>query len=204
MRSGIQWPHDITEKGAIEEMLQAKSWVGFVMNRPMETKPGKAFSYNTGNMELVSAIISKATGMSEEEFAKQYLFGPLNITNYKWFKDPEGYSIGGSGLAMRPRDMAKIGQLLLQNGSWDGKQIVSANWVKEATAAKVSPTYIPGCSYGYNWWINPEIQGYFAAGLYGQFIYVLPKQNMVVVFTAEGDLDKVLGFSTSCIKKLQS
>jgi len=204
MRSGVQWAHDITEKGAAEDMLKAKSWVGFIMNRPMETKPGTTFNYNTGNMEVVSAIINQVAGKSEEDFAKQNLFGPLNITNYKWPKDPEGYSIGGSGMSMRPRDMAKFGQLMLQNGSWNGKQIVSANWVKEATTAKVSSTYIPGCGYGYNWWINPESKGYFAVGLYGQIIYVLPQQKMVVVFTANEDLNKMLGFSANCVKKLQS
>jgi len=204
MRSGLKWSNNITEKGAVEDMLKAKSWVGFTMSQPMQTKPGTVFSYNTGNMEVVSAIISKTTGMSEEDFAKKYLFGPLGITKYKWPKNPDGYSIGGSGLAMRPRDMAKIGQLMLQNGSWNGKQIVSANWVKEATAAKVSSTYIPACSYGYNWWINPKIKMFFALGLYGQAIYVLPQQNMVVVFTANEDVNKILPFYVDCVKKLQS
>lgn len=202
MRSGLQWPNEIT--GSIEEMMQAKSWVGFTMSQPMQTKPGTVFSYNTGNMEVVSAIISKTTGMSEEDFAKKNLFEPLGITKYKWPKNPDGYSMGGSGLAMRPRDMAKIGQLMLQNGKWNGKQVVSAKWVTEATAPIVTSTSIPVCSYGYNWWINPKIKMYFALGLYGQTIYVVPQQNMVVVFTANEDVNKILPFYADCIKKLQS
>ncbi|MGE5458918.1 MAG: signal peptidase I [Methanobacterium sp.] len=202
MRSGLQWPNEIT--GSIEEMMRAKSWIGFTMSQPMQTKPGTVFSYNTGNMEVVSAIISKTTGMSEEDFAKKYLFGPLNITKYKWPKNPDGYSMGGSGLAMRPRDMAKIGQLMLQNGKWNDKQVVSEKWVKEATAPIVTSTSIPVCSYGYNWWINPKIKMYFASGLYGQTIYVVPQKNMVVVFTANEDINKMLPFYANCIKNLQS
>ncbi|MDD3894627.1 MAG: serine hydrolase [Syntrophomonadaceae bacterium] len=201
MTSGIQWPYSITD--ALEEMMQSDSWVDFVLNRPMETKPGTVFNYNTGGMEVLSAILNNVNGMTEEEFAQQYLFGPLGITDYKWLKSPEGYSAGGTGLAMRPRDMAKIGQLMLQNGVWDGQQIVSADWVGEATTAKISSTSIPGCGYGYNWWIRPDIQGYFASGLYGQLIYVLPSQNMVVVFTANEDTTTMLKFGKSCVEKLQ-
>lgn len=202
MTSGIQWPYGITD--ALLEMRESDSWVDFVMNRPMDTEPGTVFSYNTGGMEVISAILNKVNGVTEEEFAQQYLFGPLGITDYKWPKTPEGYSMGGVGLEMKPRDMAKIGQLMLQNGVWDGQQIVSADWVKEATAAKISETIIPGAGYGYNWWIRPDIQGYFAAGVDGQLIYILPNQNMVVVFTANEDLTTIMKFGKNCVQKLQS
>lgn len=202
MTSGIQWPYSITD--ALPEMRKSDSWIDFVMNRPMDAKPGTVFSYNTGGMEVVSAILNKVNGVTEEEFAQQYLFGPLGITDYKWPKTPEGYSMGGTGIEMKPRDMAKIGQLMLQNGVWNGQQIVSADWVKEATTAKISETIIPGAGYGYNWWIRPDIQGYFAAGLYGQLIYILPKQNMVVVFTANEDLTTMMKFGKNCVQKLQS
>ncbi len=135
--------------------------------------------------------------MRADKFAECYLFEPLGITDFYWSKWPDEIVQTGGGLFLRPRDMAKLGQLFLDKGGWNGKQVVGEAWVKESTAALVDAAKIiqaaRGSGYGYQWWLGTfkvegrEARSYSARGRGGQFILVLPDQQMVVVFTSPAD-----------------
>jgi CubicO group peptidase (beta-lactamase class C family) len=150
------------------------------------SKPGETFFYDSGLPHLMSAIIQKTSGLTLEEYAKKDLFGPLSITDYDWQFDPQGVSTGNSGLILRPRDMAKLGYLYLHEGQWHGKQIVPDKWVQESTIKHIETkgkmNSAEDDGYGYFWWMN-SFGGYSAHGYGGQYIFVLPKLDMVVVFT---------------------
>ena len=155
---------------------------------PMKDKPGTRFEYNTMLTHMMSAIVTKVSGTNTRDFADEYLFQPLGITDYQWTKGEDGYYHGGSDIFLTPRDMAKFGYLYLNNGLWKGKQIVPEKWVRESTAKAVTiPSellYATGLNYGYWWWLPPK--GYMAWGAGGQYIIVRPDLNLVVVITANG------------------
>ena len=151
------------------------------------SKPGETFHYDSGLAHLMSAILQKTSGVTLEASAKTDLFGPLGITDYGWQSDPQGITTGNSGLVLRPRDMAKLGYLYLHNGQWNGRQIVPAGWVRASTSVHMETKGLMNAAeddgYGYYWWID-SFGGYSAHGFGGQYVFVLPKQDMVVVFTA--------------------
>ena len=138
--------------------------------------------------------ITRATGMSALKFGDQSLFGPLGISTRRWRADPEGNNNGALDLYLRSRDMAKIGHLYLNQGVWDGKQIVPAEWVAESTLKHTESPIAgwKGGDYGYLWWVT-SIDGhaaFFAAGTGGQYIYVIPDLKIVSVITSEArDMD---------------
>lgn len=150
------------------------------------SKPGETFFYDSGLPHLMSAIIQKTSGLTLEAYAKTELFGPLGITDYGWQSDPQGVTTGNSGLVLRPRDMAKLGYLYLHNGQWNGKQIVPAAWVQASTTKHMETKGLMNAAeddgYGYYWWID-SFGGFSAHGFGGQYIFVLPRLDMVVVFT---------------------
>jgi CubicO group peptidase (beta-lactamase class C family) len=166
----------------LQQMRASSDWVQHMLDLPMTEEPGTRFEYCNGASFLLSAILQEATGMNANEFAEEHLFGPLEITDVVWPGNPAGISIGWGELHMRPHDMAKIGQLYLRGGQWDGQQIVSSAWVEASTHKHIAATLEDG--YGYQWWIDDE--GFFMAlGYAGQFIFVIPEKNMVVVFTSD-------------------
>lgn len=166
----------------IEEMLESDDWVQYVLDLPMAEPPGTHFEYCNGGSFLLSAIIQETTGMSAETYAMENLFEPLGISDIDWPSNPEGISIGWGNLSMLPLDMAKIGLLYLEGGVWDGVQIVPQEWVSESTRKHIDATLQDG--YGFQWWIDsPEL--YMALGYAGQFIFVAPELDLVVVFTSD-------------------
>ena len=166
----------------LHAMQDSDDWVQFVLDLPMAEPPGTRFEYCNGGSFLLSAIIQETTGMSALEFAKKNLFGPLGITEVYWPANPAGITIGWGEIQMKPHDMVKIGYLYLNEGQWEEKQIVPATWVKTSTQAHIPATLSDG--YGYQWWVDDG--GYYMAlGYQGQFIYVVPEKNMVVVFTSK-------------------
>ncbi len=195
MTSGLPWdessvPYQHPDNDW-RRMIESDNWVEFVINRPMEYAPGERWVYNTGGSHLLSAILTQATNMTALEFAETYLFGPLGITDYAWSRDSQGNNNGGSSLVILPRDMAKLGFLFLNNGTWDGEQIVPAEWVASASQQHISLWSDWG--YGYQWWVHGPITTlltscYSARGYLGQFIYVFPDLDMVVVFTADSSI----------------
>ena len=144
--------------------------------------PDDVWHYNTGASHLLSAIVQVATGMSTLDFASENLFEPLGISRAYWAHDLAGWTIGGFDLRVSARNMAKFGWLFLNNGTWDGEQIISKDWVRTSTSTITDLGNSEG--YGYQWWTLPELGIYFAAGLYGQYIYVIPEEDMVVTFNS--------------------
>jgi CubicO group peptidase (beta-lactamase class C family) len=180
MRSGLDWEEGDPVYGA---MYRSPDWVQFVLDKPMTQPPGSGFNYCSGCSHILSAILQQATGMNPRDFAQQYLFQPLGISNVQWDTDAEGIPIGGWGLQMTPRDMAKLGYLYLQDGKWDEQQIISAGWVENATRGHTETDGDLG--YGYQWWTAPSLEGYTALGRYGQTIFVIPGADLVIVTTAQ-------------------
>ena len=150
-------------------------------------KPGTTFFYDSGLPHLMSAIIQETTGVSTLEYAQEKLFGPLGITGVTWETDPHGIPLGNTGLRLSPRDMAKLGYLYLNRGGWNGQQIVPAKWVDQSTSKHMETKGLMNAAeedgYGYYWWID-AYGGYSAHGFGGQYIFVVPKLNLVAVFTS--------------------
>lgn len=180
MRAGLDWPDP--NLSLTMQMAAQSDWVQFVLDRPMAAPPGTEFLYNNGVSHTLMTIVQEAAGVDAGDLAAEALLGPLGIEHYRWETDRRQTVNGAWGLLMLPRDMAKFGYLILHEGQWEDRQIVSAEWVAAATQAHV--TFPDGNGYGYQWWIYPD-DGYFSAqGLEGQYIFVVPDRAMVVVFTA--------------------
>jgi CubicO group peptidase (beta-lactamase class C family) len=180
MRSGLDWQE---ADPTFRAMYMSGDWVKFVLDEKMAASPGSQFHYCSGCSHVLSAILQKTTGTNTRAFADQVLFKPLGITNFSWDADGAGISIGGWGLQLTPRDMAKLGYLVLQDGQWDGQQIVSAGWVQNATQKHTGTDSSLG--YGYQWWTYPSLGAYMALGKYGQTIFVAPGLDLVIVTTAQ-------------------
>ena len=162
---------------------------------PMSDKPGEVFNYNSSNPHLLSGILTKTSGQSTFDFAKTNLFGPLDITVTRWDRDPQGYYLGGTGLYMTARDMAKIGFLHQNQGGYFGRSILCSVWVESATSDR-----LPGLDsdYGYLWWIM-STGGHktaYAYGYGGQMIYVIDDLDLVVVFTANPNVNAQTALNT--------
>lgn len=178
MRSGLQWVEGFPTDD-LGKMAFNLNPLEYVLGKPMNSDPGTAYSYNTGGSQILSAVIKETTGLSTSEFAKKYLFQPIGIEDEDvvWMQDANGTAFGGIGLFLTPRNMAKFGQLFLNNGSWGNKQIISKDWVEISTQNH-------GSGYGYHWRISESLNGYYALGYNGKLIIVVPDKNMVISFTS--------------------
>jgi CubicO group peptidase (beta-lactamase class C family) len=174
-------------------------WVQSFLAHPVPHKPGTHFRYNTPGTYMLSAIVQKVTGQTVLEYLTPRLFEPLGIRNPKWDNSPQGISIGGYGLFIRTEDIAKFGQLYLQKGQWQGKQLLPAAWVEQATSKQVSNGSDPNRDwdqgYGFQFW-RCRHGAYRGDGKDGQFCIVLPEQDAVVAITAntrdmQGELNVV-------------
>lgn len=188
MTSGLVWDEDTyptsdprNDWGNLERSSEP---LMYVLGKGMEAEPGTYFNYNSGASHVLSYVIYETTGMTAKAFAEQYLFGPLNITNSRWNTDRNGINFGGTQLYLRPSDMAKLGYLYLNNGSSNGEQLVSSDWVEITTKTYTSREgYFDGRAYGYHWWTADEYQAYYASGSQGQSIFIIPTYELVCVFT---------------------
>lgn len=179
------------------QMFHAPDPIAYLLGRPTVSEVGSEFLYNSGDVNLLGEIVRRASSSADlVAFADRHLFQPLGIESYSWFRLPPGnwMTFASGGAALRPRDMAKIGQLYLDGGMWQGRRIVSQAWVDASTrlATPVVGDYRTLYGYGYNWWLGRSQYGerkveYFRArGWGGQDIYVFPEFSMVVVFTCGG------------------
>ena len=163
-------------------------WVQSFLAHPVPFKPGTHFQYNTPGSHMLSAIVRKVTGETVLDYLRPRLFEPLGIENPEWGASPQGNTFGGSGLKIRTEDIAKFGQLYLQKGQWNGKQLIPAAWVEQATSKQVSngsdPTKDWDQGYGFQFW-RCRHGAYRGDGANGQFCMVLPEQDAVVAITAE-------------------
>ena len=178
---------DKKSKGQEDKVHKKKDWIQYTLDLPVRNDPGTISHYCSMGTVLAAEIISQAAGMSMDEFARQYLFDPLGITNVRWgHTSGNGVLNSGKRLYLAPRDMAKIGQLVLNQGLWNGMQIVSADWLLAATSPQ---TKITGIDYGFLWWSIPfqanekVMLAQTATGNGGQYIFVFPELNAVAVFT---------------------
>lgn len=183
MTSGLE----STSFGNYGSWVASRNWVRAALTRPLQAEPGTRFSYSTGGTHLLSATLSRAAGRSTHDFARRHLFDPLGVGPSAWARDRQGVHVGGNNLSLRPRDMLKFGQLYLNRGRWGGEQLLPWQWVDQSTrpaglAAPRGRGRIYG-GYGYLWWLRgPRERGaYIASGYGGQYIYVSPAEDMVVV-----------------------
>ncbi len=178
MRAGLDWD----ESSSLNRLFNAPDWVTFMLDLPMKDQPGTTFNYCTGCSHILSAILEKATNSKLADFAEKVLLKPLGISDIFWQTDPDNLPIGGFGLRLKPRDMAKLGYLFLHNGQWDGQTIVSADWVQKASHTQVETG--GDLNYGWMWWTYPRFKAYTALGYDGQTVFVIPDLDLMIVTTA--------------------
>ena len=180
MTHGLAWQENENER----LLTRSRDWVADILSLPLSNEPGTLFHYSTGASHVLSAVLTEATGMSTCEFAHRYLFEPLGIEAEFWGVDPKGYFTGGHSVSMTARELARFGQLFLQEGGWQGEQVVLGWWVVASTSPQVDigDNY---AGYGYYWWLN-RIAGYAmysALGAAGQILHVIPELELVMVTT---------------------
>jgi len=168
-------------------MMQSPDWVGLTLDLPKSDPPGQRFAYCSPGMHLLSAAIAELTAESEADFAARVLFAPMGIVTGDWPRDPAGLNHGWGDLRLRPRDMAKLGLLMLHDGVWNGRRLLPTGWVATATRSR-GPAGAGGVGYGLGWWVaSGELAGAFVAqGRGGQRIFVWPALDLVVVTTGAG------------------
>ena len=204
MRSGLEGTSNVNY-GA---WVRSRNWVQHTLARPMFAAPGAVMEYSTGNSHLLSAILTKATGMSTWQLANEALFKPLGSAVPQWPRDPQGIYFGGNDMLMTPRQMIALGELYLHHGRLNGRQIVPERWVTkscegrgrefrpgERTGRRIPTDFVDPMrdrKYGYSWWVH-ELGGHetcFAWGYGGQYIFVVPDLDMVIVTTASPDVSE--------------
>ncbi len=198
MSAGLEWNEDLPyndPKNSADVMESKHDWVQYVIDQPMAAEPGTVFAYSSGVTQLLSHIFKKVTGENVDEYAAEYLFKPLGM-RYHWKHSPTGLPDTEGGLYLSSPDLAKIGFLFLKNGMWEGKQIVSPEWVK----ASVTPAMTvldegQNWKYGFQWWLqrygkSPDRYAWAARGFGGQGLRVVPELDLITVFTGWGILPK--------------
>jgi len=161
-------------------MRASHDWAQYVLDLPIVTEPGTSFEYSNGVSQLIAIILQEATEQSASSYAREHLFEPIGIVDYEWEGSRPDDSWGYSGLSLRPLDMARLGYLYLRGGEWDGVQVVPADWVQSSTAPQITAGTMAK-NYGYQWWVDDDM--FMMQGYGGQFVYVLPARDLVVVFT---------------------
>ncbi len=184
MKSGFDCGFS-NEDSLFNELFPSDNWPKFIFDIPFVADPGQQFSYCSCNYYLLAEIIYRATGSSPEDFAKKYLFNELGIKSVYWSKNKQGINYGWGDLALKPIDLAKIGQLLLDGGKWNNKSIISANWVKKAKS--MNTVFPNGNGYGYGFWIDKD-HAYNAEGRGTQRLHIDSIHNAIVVVTGRGVL----------------
>lgn len=190
MAAGLQWNEVTvpTDDARNDNMAghRVPDYVAYMLAKPVVAPPGTRWYYNSGCSVTLGAILEHATGTPADAYAEQFLFGPLGISTWVWERINRGRHVGTHGsLYLRPRDMAKFGQLFLQRGAWNGEQLISAQWVEESTRPRF--TVGGNVRYGYQWWFQPQ-HGYAApltSGYGGQHIIFVPALDAVIVTAAD-------------------
>lgn len=195
MSSGLEWDESMPYSDPMNDerrLAASEDPVGFVLGRHLAHEPGSTWNYSGGSTQLLAAILERNTGYPLAEFANEALFEPLGIVDTEWLGDLAGMPAAASGLRMLPRDLAKIGSLFLQEGRWNGEQVVPPAWVETALQAHIenqdpeSPRFVMQAGYGYQWWVNTfdtslgPLKAIAAVGNGGQRIILVPELKMGV------------------------
>jgi CubicO group peptidase (beta-lactamase class C family) len=193
MRSGIEWNTSGPYGSGVhstDHLEASDEWIQFVLDQPMDAEPGTVFEYNDGVSVLIGKILREATGQRADQWAAERLFTPIGITDFYWKITPDGEADTEGGLYLSTHDLARLGYLFLRNGEWDGRQIVSEEWVRASTAPVVTDVAPNNddvdVGYGFQWWL-PDQEGqrsliYAGNGYGGQFVFVVPDYDIVAVF----------------------
>lgn len=197
MRAGLLWTEEPYAGSDLERLNgSAGDWVRFVLDRPMREAPGTFWQYNSGGVIVLAGVLRSATGGDPGEFARRHLFEPLGIRGERWVRSPfDGLPHTGGGLFLRARDMARLGELLLRQGSAGGQQVVSRDWLERSSRRAAGPIAWPRpVYYGQLFWLfpfggvagaSPSPDIVTASGAGGQWIFTAPSLDLVVVFTAD-------------------
>jgi CubicO group peptidase (beta-lactamase class C family) len=192
MSAGLEWheldiPYTSADNSEIRMELSSDPY-RFTLAQPVVAPAGDVWNYNSGGTEVIAAVLKKAAGKPVDDFARELLFRPLGITDVEWPRYANGNVIAGGALRLRPRDLAKIGQLVLQGGNWSGTQVAPASWVEAATTPQINGFGTD--FYGYFFWLGRslidrhEIRWAAAVGLGGQRVFIVPELDLVVVMNA--------------------
>ena len=181
MRSGLE----STSGRNYGAWVTSKNWVRFALARPLETTPGTEMEYSTGNTHLLSAILTKATKKSTWQYAQEVLAKPLGFNLARWPQDPQGIYFGGNDMLFTPRQMVTFGEMYLNRGRHAARQVVPSRWIDDSLVPRGRSDFNDQL-YGYGWWMR-DFAGepsYFAWGFGGQYVFVLPRLQLVVVTTS--------------------
>jgi CubicO group peptidase (beta-lactamase class C family) len=186
MRSGIEWHEQdrpLDETNTTIQLEASQDWIRFTLSQPMDAEPGTKWAYNSGGSALMAEVLRAATGVHVDRYAEQHLFGPLGIRDFHWKKTPTGHPDTEGGLYLEAEDLARIGQLFLDDGVWNGTRILPAGWARESTLRHVDRVNAAGQGYGYQWWRMDRggVEVWAGNGFGGQFLFVLPAQRIVAV-----------------------
>lgn len=189
MRLNLAWPSDLpfaSPDNPDTGIELSDDWAQYVFGFPMAAPPGTSFQYNSGATQLIGAMLREATGVEIAEYARRHLFRKLGIERFYWKQTPSGASDALGGLYLRATDLAKIGQLFLDDGRWNGASVVSRDWVRKSLAP-ITADAGDGFAYGYQWWLPVDDFGggaFAGLGFGGQMLLGLPEQDLVVVLYA--------------------
>jgi CubicO group peptidase (beta-lactamase class C family) len=192
--TGLDWNEGYAysdKRNTHNQMGRSDNWMEFILSRRVVHTPGTRWTYNTGNTHLLAAVLKDQTGLDVRAFAKKHLLDPLGIREAEWTTDPQGYPCtGGSngGLKLRARDLAKLGQMVLDDGKWNGRQVISKKWIDESTAIRFDATNLQ--RYGYQWWRekyrtkSQMLHAIVAYGHGGQILAIFRQLNLVIAVTS--------------------
>lgn len=188
MRSGLE----STSGRNYGAWVQSANWVRFVLRRPLIDAPGTRVEYSTGSSHLLSAILTKVTKTSTWQFAQQELAKPLGFSLARWTQDPQGIYFGGNEMLMTPRQMIRFGELYLNDGRIGNRQVLTTSWIDRTRVGRGRSRWGSDREYGYGFWIREfgSHAGYYAWGYGGQFIFIVPDQDLVIVTTSRSDVSR--------------
>ncbi len=188
MRSGLE----STSGRDYGAWVQSPNWVRYVLNRPLIAEPGTRVEYSTGTSHLLSAIITRATKTTTWQFAQETLARPLGFSLPRWLQDPQGIYFGGNEMSMTPRQMVRFGELYLNDGRAGGTQVLPKDWIAKTRVPRGRSRWGSDREYGYGFWIR-DLAGhdsYYAWGYGGQFVFIVPDLQLVVVTTSRSDVSR--------------
>ncbi len=190
MTSGLEWDYR-TDYGRLEASADP---VLTTLSQPVTAEQGEVYVYNSGGSHLLGLIVAEVSGQPLEDYADDVLFAPLGIAAGSWGRTPQGEVIGGYGLRLTPRDMGRLGQVYLNEGTWNGARLLAADYVRAATSYQSAGDGTGRTPYGYQWWVT-DASGYdafYALGYGGQYIYVVPELDLICVIA--------VGFETELLE----
>jgi CubicO group peptidase (beta-lactamase class C family) len=193
MTAGIECINEPTELTLLA-MQESSDWIDFALALPMVSEPGTVFDYCSSVSHLLSGAVSRATGMPADAYLRERLLAPIGAGAIEWPHDPQGVAHGWGDARLAPEDMARIGLLLLHRGRWDGAEIASEEYLRAATSDRIA-TLGADARYGYQWWAT-EDGSFYAAGRGGQYIFVNPALDLIVVTTGSAAPEQAAAYAT--------